>query len=67
MSRGSSLNFVRDRDKLERADERNGPYYSRKEAAVCAAMRYIPHGGTRSCDKISMSVDFDMQSVYAHA
>jgi len=40
MSRGSSLNFVRDRDKLEQADERNDSYYSRKET-VCLAMRDI--------------------------
>jgi len=38
MSRGSSLDFVYDCDKLERVDERNGLYYTQKEAA-CLAMR----------------------------
>lgn len=61
MSRGSSLNFVRDRDKLEREDERNGSYYSRKEA-VYSAMRDIS-SASRSCDKISVRVNLGMQSV----
>jgi len=63
MSRGSSLDFVYDCDKLKRVDERNGLYYSRKEAA-CLAMRDIS-SVSRSCDKISVSVNLDMQSLFS--
>lgn len=63
MSRGSSLNFVRDRDKLEWADERNSLDHSRKEAMYSAVRDTHNSSAFRSCDKISVNINPDMQSV----
>lgn len=62
MRRGSTLNFVRDCDKLERVNGHNDSYYSRKET-LCSAMRDIL-SASRSCDEIiSVDVNHDMYSV----
>jgi len=63
MNRGSTLNFVRDCDKLERVDGHNDPYYSRKEM-LCLAMRGIL-SVFRSCDGIvNININHDMYRIF---